>query len=117
VCSYGELRCLNLEDGKREWADLTATGTGGKTLRWANAFLVANGDRFFLFNEQGDLIIAKLTPKGYKEIDKAHILDPTGQLAGNFTRPRMVLWSHPAFANKAMYARNDKEIVAVSLAK
>jgi outer membrane protein assembly factor BamB len=118
VCSYGELRCLDLKDGKRKWTDLTATGIGGKRERWANAFLIANGERFFLFNEKGDLIIAKLTPEGYKEIDKAHILDPTGELAsGRFTKPRLVLWSHPAFAGKVMYARNDKEIVAVSLAK
>src|SRR5262249_37076703 len=110
------LRCLDLKDGKRQWADLTATGAGGKPVRWANAFLIPNGDRVFLFNEKGDLILAKLTPKGYKVIDKAHVLDPTGNLPGGFTAERTVLWSHPAFANKAMYARNDKEIIAVSLA-
>jgi len=27
-----------------------------------------------------------------------------------------VVWSHPAFANKSMFARNDEEIVCVSLA-
>jgi hypothetical protein len=27
-----------------------------------------------------------------------------------------VLWSHPAFANRSIYARNDKEIIRVSLA-
>jgi hypothetical protein len=27
-----------------------------------------------------------------------------------------VVWSHPAFAHRSMYARNDKEIVCVSLA-
>ena len=36
--------------------------TGGEPVRWANAFMVKNGDRFFLFNEKGDLIIAKLSP-------------------------------------------------------
>src|SRR5262249_43286216 len=117
VCSYGELRCLRLEDGSRIWQDLRATGSVKEpTERWANAFLIPNGDRVFLFNEKGDLIIARLTPKGYKEIDKAHVLDPTGNLPGGFTAERTVLWSHPAFANKAMYARNDKEIIAVSLA-
>ena len=30
---------------------------------------------------------------------------------------RPVVWMHPAFANKNMYARNDKEIVCVSLAE
>ena len=69
------------------------------------------GDRFFLFNEKGQLIIAKLTPKGYEEIDRADILQPTNKALG-----RAVVWSHPAFANKSLYARNDKEIVCVSLA-
>jgi outer membrane protein assembly factor BamB len=112
VCSYGELRCLKANDGKRIWMTLKATGVSDESVRWANAFLIAQGDRFFLSNEKGDLIIAKLTPKGYEEIDRAHILAPTTPLSKN----RKVVWSHPAFANKSMYARNDKEIVCVSLA-
>jgi outer membrane protein assembly factor BamB len=117
VCSYGQLRCLKLDTGERVWQDMRATGKQEKpTERWANAFIVPQGDRYFLFNEKGDLIIAKLTPKGYEEIDRAHILDPTGQLSANRTDPRRIVWSHPAFANKSVYARNDKEIVSVSLA-
>jgi outer membrane protein assembly factor BamB len=110
VCSYGELRCLRLSDGERIWSDRRATGYT-TPVRWANAFLIPQGERFFLFNERGDLIIARLTPKGYEEIDRAHILDPTTTGSG-----RKVLWSHPAFAERAMFARNDREIVAVSLA-
>jgi outer membrane protein assembly factor BamB len=109
VCSYGELRCLKADTGERIWQ--THAATGGKSERWANAFLVEQGERFFLFNEKGDLIIARLTPRGYEEISRAHILEPTNSLPG-----RPVVWSHPAFANKSMYARNDKEIVCVSLA-
>jgi outer membrane protein assembly factor BamB len=116
VCSYGELRCLSLKDGKRVWSELTATGAGDAPVRWANAFLVPNGDRFFLFNEKGDLVIARLSPRGYEEIDRANLLAPTGQLPGGFISPRKVVWSHPAFARKAVFARNDKEIVAVSVA-
>lgn len=112
VCSYGELRCLRADDGKRMWMSLKATEVPDESVRWANAFLIAQGDRFFLPNEKGDLIIARLTPKGYEEIDRAHILEPTDPSPG-----RLVVWSHPAFANKSMYARNDKEIVCVSLAK
>jgi outer membrane protein assembly factor BamB len=115
VCSYGELRCLSLVDGKRLWSDLRATGYT-EPVRWANAFLTPQGERFFLFNEVGDLIIARLSPKGYEEIDRAHILDPTYQLGGGPGGDRKVLWSHPAYAGKTLFARNDKEIVAVSLA-
>jgi hypothetical protein len=109
VCSYGQLRCLEADTGKRVWETLKATT--GKLDRWANAFIVAQGDRFFLFNEQGDLLICRLTPKGYEEISRAHILEPTNRMAMG----RPVVWSHPAFANRAMFARNDKELVCVEL--
>ncbi len=110
VCSYGELRCLKLETGERVWQ--THEATTRAPVRWGNAFLIKNGDRFVLANEQGDLIIAKLTPKGYEEISRTHLLDPT-----NTDPRRPVVWSHPAFANRRVYARNDRELVCVSLAK
>jgi outer membrane protein assembly factor BamB len=110
VCSYGELRCLEEDTGKRVW--MTRVPTGGEEVRWGNAFLVRNEDRFFIFNEKGDLIIARLTPKGYDEVSRAHLLDPDNKLPG-----RPVIWSHPAFANKMVFARNDHEIVCVSLAE
>ncbi len=111
VCSYGQLRCLKAESGERVWEDLHATTKDGNPTRWANCFLVKNGDRFFLFNEEGDLIIARLTPSGYEEISRAHLLDPTNHDPG-----RDVVWSHPAFAQRCVFARNDREIVCADLA-
>jgi outer membrane protein assembly factor BamB len=113
VCSYGELRCIDEATGKRVWS--THQATTGKSVRWGNAFLIEQGDRFILFNEQGDLIIAKLSPKGYQEIDRANILVPTNTMAP--PAGRRVIWSHPAFANRCVYARNDKEIICVSMAE
>ncbi len=110
VCSYGQLRCLKADTGERVWETFQAT-TSGQPVRWANAFLVKNGARFFLFNEKGDLIIAKLSPQGYQEISRAHLLEPTNKDAG-----RAVVWSHPAFANRRVYARNDKEVICADLA-
>ncbi len=112
VCSYGQLRCLNATNGERIWETLSATTTDGRPTRWANAFIIKNGARFFLFNEQGDLIIAKLTPDRYQELSRAHVLEPANRDAG-----RPVVWAHPAFANRRMYARNDKEIICVDLAQ
>ncbi|MCZ2341152.1 MAG: PQQ-like beta-propeller repeat protein [Bacteroidales bacterium] len=128
IGSYGELRCLEARTGKRLWA--TNAATRGRLTperirereepnevqpwneRWANAFLVANGDKYFLFNEQGELVIAQLTPQGYTERDRAVLLNPTNKMAG-----RPVVWTHPAYANKCCVARNDEEIVCVSLAE
>jgi hypothetical protein len=58
-----------------------------------------------------DLILAELSPKGYQEIDRAHLLEPNHQARG-----RHVVWSHPAFANRCIFVRNDKEIICVSMA-
>jgi len=124
ICSYGQLRCLVAATGERVWETLQATSastsapaaaSGDKKpqpVRWGNAFLIKNGDRFFLFNEHGELIIAKLSPAGYEEISRARILEPTNRDPG-----RPVVWSHPAFANRRVYARNDREIVCVDLAR
>lgn len=116
VGSYGQLRCLNVDTGQRIWADLQATGSTGDihsgTDRWKNAFLIRHEDRFFLANETGDLIIAKITPAGYDEISRAHLLEPTNPMPG-----REVVWAHPAFADRCTYMRNDKEIICVDLEK
>jgi hypothetical protein len=103
---------LKADSGERVWETLKATGNETDPVeRWGNAFLTPQGDRCFLFNEKGDLIIARLTPQGYDEISRAHIVEPSNRMAG-----RPVVWSHPAFANRSAYVRNDKEIVCVSLA-
>ncbi len=70
------------------------------------------GDRYFLHNEQGELIIATLTPEGYTELSRAKLVEPTHKVG-----TRMTIWSHPAFAMKSVFARNDKEIVRVDLAE
>lgn len=107
VCSYGQLRCLDTRTGARQWETLDATGSG----RWWNAFLIPHEDRFFLHNEQGDLIIARLSREGYEEISRAKLVEPTRRV-----QRRLTIWSHPAFAMKSVFARNDREIVRVNLA-
>ena len=113
----GMLRAVELETGKRLWfthkpvigkveaEDYKGSGSG-------TAFVVKNGDHYFLFAETGDLVIAKLSREGYTEVSRAKLLDPTGAVFG-----RKVVWSHPAFANKHIFVRNDKEIACFSLAE
>jgi outer membrane protein assembly factor BamB len=107
----GLYRCVKLDTGERVWGTYAPT-TKVRENRWANAFTVKNGDCFFLANDRGELIIAKLTPDGYEELSRCQMLEATGRAEG-----RALVWSHPAFANKCVYARNDKEIVCISLAK
>ena len=106
VCSYGQLRCLDAATGKRVWESRAATGEG----RWWNAFLVPHEGRVFIHNEQGDLILAKLSPAGYEELSRAKLVEPTRKV-----QARMTIWSHPAFAMKSVFARNDREIVRCDL--
>ncbi len=109
VCAFGELKCVRLADNKQMWETLAAT-TGGKRRDSACAFIIPQADRFVLFNDRGDLILADLTPAGYRELDRTHILEPTGAGSGS-----KVVCCHPAFAGRRMYVRNDREMVCISL--
>jgi outer membrane protein assembly factor BamB len=106
VCSFGQLRCLNADTGERIWETIQATGKG----RWWNAFIIKHENGYFLANEQGELVLADLKRKGYSEIGRMKLLEPTGE-----AQRRKVVWSHPAFAHRAVYARNDVEIVKYDL--
>lgn len=108
-CMSGQFRAVKLESGERLW-DTFAPTTNTRRGTHGTAFIVRNADRYFLLSETGDLIIAKLSAKGYDEISRFHALDPTGECFG-----RDVVWSHPAFADKCCFARNDKELVCVDL--
>ncbi len=106
----GELRCVEAKTGKRVWESLVPFND--KANKAATAFIVKNGDRFVLFTENGDLIFANLSPKGYEEISRAKIIEP------NTTAfRRTVVWTHPAFAAGCVFVRNEQEIVCVSLKK
>lgn len=112
VDSYGELRCLEAATGDRIWEDQTATPRN----RWSNIHFVRNGERIWMFNEMGELIISTLDSKGFHEISRARLIDPTPeQLSGNGRRTG-VCWAHPAFAHKHVFIRNDSEIICASLA-
>ncbi len=111
-CKPGIFRAVDLMTGKRLWQATEPVSTDGRPVNSGTAFVVKGEKHYFLMSETGHLIIADLTPEGYHELSRAKILEPT---ADAFNRP--VLWSHPAFANKCCYARNDKEIICVSLSK
>ncbi len=113
VDSHGELRCLELATGRRVWESMALVK---ERARWATAFLVKNGDRYFINNDRGELVIATLSPKGFQEISRTQLIEPTHPYARR-RELGAVHWSHPAYANKHIFARNDKEIVKASLAK
>src|SRR4051812_783375 len=110
----GPLVCVELATGNRVWANTDATSYTEERVGWTTAFLTPigeTGSRFIIANEHGDLVLAYLTPKGYLEVSRTHLLQPSNQDAG-----RAVVWSPPAYADKQIFWRNDKEMVCASLA-
>jgi outer membrane protein assembly factor BamB len=54
---------------------------------------------------------AQLTPVGYRELNRVHLLDPTSTLFEH-----KFAWSAPAFAQRNIFVRNDRELRCYSLA-
>ena len=112
IDSHGELRCLNLKTGDRVWETQAVTK---ERARHATAHIVRNGDRVFINNDFGELIIAKFAPDGYHEISRTQLIKPTTPASQRRTGG-MINWTHPAYANKHIITRNDEEIISFSLA-
>ena len=114
VGSYGELRGLDARTGERLWM----SGEMTPQARWGGAFIVRHEDRYFVNNDDGDLIIAQFTPEGYVEIDRTKLIEATTS-AGYGPRKRhdrLVNWCHPAYANRHIVQRNAERILRASLA-
>ena len=105
--SSGQLLCLDAHTGKLVWETDKVTALK----HCATIHLTRNGDSVLLFTDQGNLIRARLGPAGYQELSRVHLVDPTFLFAG-----RKLVWAPPAFANRHVFARNDKELVCASLA-
>ena len=106
----GKYLCARLSDGEQLWSTF-APATGKRPASWANVFTIRQGGRFFLANDLGELVIARLSPSGYEELSRARLIEPTHRVGG-----RLLVWSHPAFANRSIYLRNDRELLCYSLA-
>lgn len=104
----GELLAFQVPDGKRLWE--TSKPISKRPQQSGTAFIVKQADKFILFNESGELILADLSPKGYEELDRIKIIEPTNNAFG-----RDVVWCAPAFANGSVYVRNDESLVAYKL--
>jgi outer membrane protein assembly factor BamB len=111
VSMYGEFCGLDAATGHRIWTSLALTGDTIPRDKWFTAFLVPHDKQCFIFTERGDLHIASLSAAGCALLGKAHLLNPDMPVAD-----RKVIWSHPAFANRCIYVRNNSELIAVSLA-
>ncbi len=104
----GDLVCLEAATGRQIWStnSVTAQKNG------AAINITPQGSGFFLFTDEGNLIRAQLTPAGYREISRSHLIDPTWPFDG-----KKFVYAPPAFANRHVFARNEGEVVCASLEK
>jgi outer membrane protein assembly factor BamB len=106
--SSGRLVCMEEETGKQVWeTDNLTDHKSGSAIQ-----LTPNGDSVLLYTNEGNLIRAHLNARGYEEMSRVHLIDPTYHLGG-----RNVAWPPPAFADRQVFARNDKELLCASLAE
>ena len=106
--SYGEMRCIQASDGERVWTDTTVV----RKARWSTAHSIRHHDNVWIFNEEGELLLTKLSPDGLEVISRAPLIAPTRD---QLNRRGGVTWAHPAFANGHVLIRNDNELLSVDL--
>jgi outer membrane protein assembly factor BamB len=104
--SPGELVCLEAGTGRQLWSTNSVT----KPKNGASIHITPQGGGFFLFTDEGNLIRAQLSPTGYRELGRSHLIDPTWPFAGT-----KYVYAPPAFANRHVFARSEAEVVCASL--
>jgi outer membrane protein assembly factor BamB len=106
--SPGELVCLAAANGRQIWSTNTIT----TTKNGASIHITPQGRGYFLFTDEGNLIRAEMSPSGYREISRSHLIDPTWPFNGH-----KFVFAPPAFADRHVFARSEAEIVCASLEK
>jgi len=112
VCNYGQLRGLNWLTGARRWEDKEIVGRG-REVRNGTAFLtwLNDTDRALCFTENGELCILRLTPEKCEVLSRAKVIAPDCP----DVRDRPVVWTHPAYANRRAYVRNNSMVRCLDL--
>jgi outer membrane protein assembly factor BamB len=95
----GQVRCINVADGEMKWAEGSVTKLKG----FAQATLTLNAATgvWYVTNDRGELITAKMTPEGFQELSRAQLTGTT--------------WSHPAYAQRRIFARSETTLLCAAL--
>jgi outer membrane protein assembly factor BamB len=88
------LTAIDVATGRQAWQE---RGFG------RSSFLYADG-KVILLDEDGDLALTRVSPKGLTVLSQAHILDS-------------VSWTAPTLAGTTLYVRDRQKIIALSLGK
>ena len=89
----GQLKCIRLATGEVRWA----------TDRTGHANVLAADGKLILFNDLGELILARATPERYQELCRSRVF------SGG------VCWTAPSLSGKRLFVRNPREAVCLYL--
>ena len=87
------LTCVNAATGERVWQEL----------RFGKGNLIAADGKLFMTTMNGELVVAKISSKGYEEIGRAEVLKQTRQA--------------PALSIGLLYLRDNDEIICLDVRK
>ena len=95
------IRCFELKTGKILWSDRHQVTPKDRnpqaSLVWANK----DKNLAAALNANGELLVVEVTPEGLSEKSRMQLLGKT--------------WAHPAYAGNRVFARSDREIIALEL--
>jgi hypothetical protein len=89
--SRGRFRCLDLATGRAKW----------ETDQIGHSSVLIADEKLILFNDQGELILARAIPDKYKELARVSVL--TGEIC----------WTPPALDRGRLYVRNRKQAACI----
>ena len=118
VAGNGELRCVDAETGELVWQSYRSLATTEEDPEvlprgfkgFASMFMTPHEGKYWMFTDQGELILGDVTREGYFEQGRAKLLETTGT-----TRGRKYVWCPPAFSGGKIFVRNEKKLVCVDL--
>ena len=94
------LTCFELSTGKKVWDDGNRMTPKGRNPQ-ATMVWLGDTDRAVVLNSDGELLMVRLSPKGYQEISRTRVIGST--------------WAHPAYAWGCVYVRNDDTIACIEV--
>lgn len=83
--SRGEFRCLDWATGAVRWSSADP----------GHAHVIAVRDRLLIFNDRGELLLARVTRDGYQELGRTAVF------------PDEICWTHPALSEGRVFLRTQ----------
>jgi len=91
------LECLELETGKRRWKRRRRPDFG-------HGQIMLVGDVLLILTEQGQVVLAEVSPKHYRELASMRVFDK-----------EQITWNNPALSGPYLLVRNSEEVACYRL--